>query len=102
MTSPGDIAGQLKDTSAIERSIQHMQNDMIKLNLLLHRERGIEQNLQQSNVLMENDFIGALKVRTCCAASSGVARLCHLLRCKVVLREVLCGCGTSCVILFRG
>ena len=80
MTSPGDIAGQLKDTSAIERSIQHMQNDMIKLNLLLHRERGIEQNLQQSNVLMENDFIGALKVRTqrcvmCLTAMSCVASL---------------------------
>ena len=59
----GDIASQLKDTAGIERSIQHMQNDMIKLNVLLHRERGIEHGLQQSNVLMENDFIGALKVR---------------------------------------
>ncbi len=40
-----------------------MQNDMIKLNVLLHKEKGLETNLQQSNILMENDFIGSLKVR---------------------------------------
>ncbi len=52
------------ETGDIERNISHMQNDMIKLNVLLHKEKGMETNLQQNNILMENDFIGSLKV-TC-------------------------------------
>ncbi len=39
-----------------------MQNDMLKLNTLLHKERGTEVNLQQTSILMENDFVGALRV----------------------------------------
>jgi len=38
-----------------------MQNDMLKLNMLLHKERGTEHELQQGSTLMENDFIGSLK-----------------------------------------
>lgn len=34
---------------------------MIKLNSLLHKEKGVEHDLQQGNVLMEADFVGALK-----------------------------------------
>ena len=50
------------DTKDIERNIKHMQNDMLKLNTLLHEERGMEHDLQQSNVLKENDFVGSLRV----------------------------------------
>lgn len=39
-----------------------MQNDMIKLNKLIHREKGNQEGLTQNNILMENDFIGSLKV----------------------------------------
>lgn len=39
-----------------------MQNDMLKLNMQLHNERGVEHELQQGSSLMENDFIGGLKV----------------------------------------
>ena len=41
-----------------------MENDMIKLNILLHKERGTEHELEQGNVLMENEFIGGLRVST--------------------------------------
>ena len=39
-----------------------MQNDMIKLNTLLHKEKGTQVMLQQENILKENDFISNLKV----------------------------------------
>lgn len=40
-----------------------MQNDMIKLNILLNKEKGIYDNFYQDNILLENDFIMVLKVR---------------------------------------
>lgn len=39
-----------------------MQNDMIKLNTYLHKEKGIHVDLHQGNILLENDFMRALKV----------------------------------------
>lgn len=38
-----------------------MQNDMIKLNTYLHKEKGIHVDLHQGNILLENDFMRALK-----------------------------------------
>ena len=60
-THPGDINHQASETSDIERSIRIMQNDMLKLNTLLHKERGVEHDLQQGNVLVESAFVGSLK-----------------------------------------
>lgn len=54
--------GEMND---IERNIRNMQNDMTKLNLLINKEAGMKDFLQQSNVLMENDFIQTLKVCDC-------------------------------------
>ena len=39
-----------------------MHNDMVKLNQLIHKNRGKQDTLQQDNILMENDFIATLKV----------------------------------------
>ena len=47
----------------IERNIRSMQNDMTKLNTLITKESGLREALQQGAVLMESDFIQALKVR---------------------------------------
>ena len=58
----GEINRQNVETADIERNIRHMQNDMIKLNKLIHKEKGTQEDLTQNNVLMENDFIGSLKV----------------------------------------
>lgn len=59
---PADIDGQQRETYEIERSISNMQNDLIKLNKLLHKEKGTQVMLQQENILKENDFITSLKV----------------------------------------
>ena len=57
-----EIDLQHDETADIERNIRNMHNDMLKLNMLLHKEKGTQHNLQQGNILMENDFIGSLKV----------------------------------------
>jgi hypothetical protein len=57
-----DIDEQRRETYDIERSISNMQNDMIKLNTLINKEKGVHDNLHQDNILLENDFIMALKV----------------------------------------
>lgn len=49
------------DTSDIRRTIRNMQNDMLKLNVLLHKERGTEHELHKGTLLKESDFIGSLK-----------------------------------------
>ena len=59
----GEIESQINEIKDIERSIRAMQNDMTKLNLLIHKNRDMQSNLQQDNILLENDFIATLKVR---------------------------------------
>ena len=58
----GEINRQNLETADIERNIRHMQNDMIKLNKLIHKEKGTQEGLTQNNILMESNFIGSLKV----------------------------------------
>lgn len=60
--SSGEIDEQRRETYDIERSTSNMQNDMIKLNTLLNKEKGVHENLHQDNILLENDFIMALRV----------------------------------------
>ncbi|XP_060084117.1 coiled-coil domain-containing protein 40-like [Ylistrum balloti] len=57
----GNIDEERRETYDIERNITNMQNDMLKLNQLLHKETNIQTNLQQDNILLEQDFIRALK-----------------------------------------
>ena len=38
-----------------------MQNDMTKLNVLIYKNRDMQQILEQNNILMENDFMATLK-----------------------------------------
>ena len=59
---PGDISRQESEVAEIEHNISNMRTDMTKLNLLLHKEKGTENTLQQDNVLVENMFMGKLKV----------------------------------------
>ena len=48
-----------------ERDIGTIEKDMMKLNMLLYKKRGLHHELEQSNSLMESDFIGSLRVRPC-------------------------------------
>ena len=59
----GDIGSHNNEISDIERNIRSMQNDMTKLNTLITKESSLREALQQNTVLMENDFIQALRVR---------------------------------------
>ena len=56
-----DITSQEAEHKDVERSIRNMQNDMLKLNLLLTKEGKTRQNLKQDNILIENDFILSLR-----------------------------------------
>ena len=47
----------------MEHGIASLQNDMVRLNTLITEKRGDQEKLQQGNILAENDFIYALKVR---------------------------------------
>ena len=58
----GEIDHERRETYDIERGIRVMQNDMLKLNQLMHKQSGTHHELRQDNILLENDFISALKV----------------------------------------
>jgi len=57
----GEIESHKNEMRDSERNIRNMQNDMTKLNLLINKESGMKEFLQQNNILMENDFIQTLK-----------------------------------------
>lgn len=56
-----EIDQQRREMYDIERTIRNMQNDVIKLNTLLHQQRHMETSLEQTNILSEFDFISGLK-----------------------------------------
>ncbi|KAJ7340194.1 Coiled-coil domain-containing protein 40 [Desmophyllum pertusum] len=57
----GEINSHNNEMQDIERNVRSMQNDMTKLNTLITKESGLREALQQGTVLMESDFIQALK-----------------------------------------
>jgi len=57
----GEINSHNNEMQDIDRNIRSMQNDMTKLNTLITKESGLRGALQQGTVLMESDFIQALK-----------------------------------------
>ncbi|XP_071960201.1 coiled-coil domain-containing protein 40-like isoform X2 [Antedon mediterranea] len=61
MRIENEITTHQTEHSSVSVSMRNLQNDMIKLNLLLTKEGKIKQNLQQDNILVENDFILSLK-----------------------------------------
>lgn len=57
-----EISSHVAETTQVEKEIHHLQMDLKKLSILLHRERGNEDSLQQDNQLLESQFMAALKV----------------------------------------
>lgn len=57
-----EIESQNREVYDIERNVRNMQNDVLKLNTLLHKETGTQNNLQQETILLEGDFVASLKV----------------------------------------
>jgi len=56
-----EIEQREKDRRETLRSIRNMQNDMLKLNTLLNKERAEENDLEQGNILAENEFVQELR-----------------------------------------
>ncbi|XP_014669906.1 PREDICTED: coiled-coil domain-containing protein 40-like [Priapulus caudatus] len=61
LRAEADIKRQGDEMREIERGTRSLQNDMIKLNTLVHRESGLHSALEQDNALAEMDFVQALK-----------------------------------------
>jgi len=57
----GEIESQTNEMKDTQRAIRAMQNDMTKLNMLIHKNTDKQSNLEQDNILLENDFITTLK-----------------------------------------
>uniref|UniRef100_UPI00398EA058 coiled-coil domain-containing protein 40 isoform X2 n=1 Tax=Pristiophorus japonicus TaxID=55135 RepID=UPI00398EA058 len=55
------IQQQLKGRKDIERHVRALSNDMVKLNMLLTKNTSVKDSLENNNVLMENEFVNALK-----------------------------------------
>ena len=49
-----------------ERNIRGMQNEMLKVNYLLNKERTVQGDLMHSNMIAENNFVSNLKVGAHC------------------------------------
>ncbi|XP_033121483.1 coiled-coil domain-containing protein 40-like [Anneissia japonica] len=61
MRIENEITMHQTEHNDVSVSMRNLQNDMIKLNILLTKEGKIQQNLQQDNILIENDFVLSLK-----------------------------------------
>ena len=58
----GALSQEQKECAQIQHSITSHQNDMIKLNTLIAEKRGLQERLEEKNVIAENDFTHVLKV----------------------------------------
>ena len=62
------LAGQLsreeQEQGQVEHNISTLQHDVARLNSLITVKKGQQEKLEQNTVLLENDFIHALKVST--------------------------------------
>ena len=57
------MEGHERDILEVNRSLESLHKDTVKLNGLITLKRGEQEGLQQSNMLVESDFVNTLKVR---------------------------------------
>ena len=69
----GEVSSEERDIQGISKGIQNLHKDLQKLGSLVTVKKGEQDLLQQSNLLIEGNFVSTLKVRI--SAASG---------CKVV------------------
>ncbi len=58
----GQLAREERDRGQVEFNISSLQKDIVRLNTLITEKRGAQEHLEQGTVLLENDYIHALKV----------------------------------------
>jgi len=61
MRIDSELATTSREIKDQEGNIRQLQNDMTKLNLLITKKTGEQQDKQQDTILMENDFLETLK-----------------------------------------
>ena len=59
---PAQLSREEKERWLVEHGITSLQKDMTRLNTLITEKRGEQEKLEQGTILMENDFVHALKV----------------------------------------
>lgn len=57
-----ELTREERQHAKVQQSIDSLQKDMVRLNSLLVEKRGLQGKLEQSNILLEKDFIHNLKV----------------------------------------
>ena len=58
----GQLEREEKERVSVEQNISRLQHEMRRLSTLISEKSGEQQRLQQDNLLMQNDFVHALKV----------------------------------------
>ena len=58
----GELEQQQTEAKNVERNISQFRNDMVKLNTFVAKKKSEQESLEQGNLLMEGDFVHALKV----------------------------------------
>lgn len=58
------IEQEKKEQKEIHRHMKDLNNDLIKLNMLMDKNRCDSEQLQQSNLVAETEFVRTLKVGT--------------------------------------
>ncbi|XP_064891209.1 coiled-coil domain-containing protein 40 isoform X1 [Columba livia] len=56
-----EIQQETKEQKDLERHMRHMSNDLIKLNVLIHKNNNSFEELQSGNIITENEFLRSLK-----------------------------------------
>ncbi|XP_051792457.1 coiled-coil domain-containing protein 40 isoform X1 [Erpetoichthys calabaricus] len=56
-----EIQQELNEQKDTERQMKNLSNDMVKLTMLVNKNSTLKESLQQSNILMENEFVHKLK-----------------------------------------
>ncbi|RDD45702.1 Coiled-coil domain-containing protein 40 [Trichoplax sp. H2] len=55
------IQSEEKEIAEVSHSTRNLRNEMIKLNMLISKKNNQREDMEQSNILMESEFIKALK-----------------------------------------
>ena len=63
--SSDQLSREEREQSQVDLAISSLQHDVARLNSLVTEKKGQQERLEQGTVLMENDFIHALKVMLC-------------------------------------
>ena len=62
MITAGQLEREEKERVSVEQSISRLQHEMRRLCTLISEKSGEQTRLEQDNLLVQNDFVHALKV----------------------------------------